>query len=288
MKRFITYLYECEKGNKLRNVGFARVDVRSNQMNVEISIRNFSRSNEVGKIYLLVGDKELLGVDVAEIKVIGGQGQTRFVCDTENLCDKKYMDENIVGIAIKFKNNGYVESCWADEWAEAIVNEQFYLYSKLQEDEEVTPQIEMKEEQSEIEEVLEEMELQLVEAPRIKNDEKENNITYHKIDLSQIRTLPSKNWHLSNNSFLIHGFLNYGYLILKEEMEGDKKKLALGVPGLFEKPEMVMAIMFGFPEFVAVPEAVKELPMGEMVNSSNKEKNQEPKTREFGCWFVNL
>ena len=47
----------------------------------------------------------------------------------------------------------------------------------------------------------------------------------------------------------------------------------------YEKPEAVMAVLFGFPDFEALPE--------EMV-IQEKEKNQETKEGTFGCWFTNL
>jgi hypothetical protein len=71
-----------------------------------------------------------------------------------------------------------------------------------------------------------------------------------RIDISDIRKLPKKNWYLCNNSFLIHGFFNYRYLVLVE-MEGNgEKKTYLGVPGVYEKPERMMAMLFGFPDFL--------------------------------------
>lgn len=72
---------------------------------------------------------------------------------------------------------------------------------------------------------------------------------FQKIDITDIRSLPKSNWHLCSNSFLIHGFFNYHYLILKTVAEGEKTSRYLGVPGIYEQPERMMATMFGFPEF---------------------------------------
>lgn len=67
-----------------------------------------------------------------------------------------------------------------------------------------------------------------------------------RIDLADIRRLfPTKQYY-ANNSFVIHGFMNYSHLIVKTE---DNKKY-LGVPGIYEKPEEMMAKLFGFTEFV--------------------------------------
>ncbi len=57
---------------------------------------------------------------------------------------------------------------------------------------------------------------------------------------------------LVNNSFLLHGFYNYRYLILgpdKELGEGSGECFYLGVPGTFFEREKMVAVMFGFEGF---------------------------------------
>ena len=44
MKRFVTYLYECERGNKTKNVGFIRVNVRGQEAKMELYLRNILQS----------------------------------------------------------------------------------------------------------------------------------------------------------------------------------------------------------------------------------------------------
>ena len=78
---------------------------------------------------------------------------------------------------------------------------------------------------------------------------KERNGDWIKMDIKAIRSLPKRNWYLGNNSFLVHGFFNYHYLILGREMDGDKERWYLGVPGFYQQQERVMATSFGFPEF---------------------------------------
>lgn len=48
-----------------------------------------------------------------------------------------------------------------------------------------------------------------------------------------------------HNSFLIHGFYNYGHLVLDETGE----QVRLGVPGNYYEREQMVAQMFGFPDF---------------------------------------
>ena len=68
--------------------------------------------------------------------------------------------------------------------------------------------------------------------------------TYVKIEPKDFIILQSKYQHLVNNSFLLHGFYNYRYVIL-----GKEDDYYLGVPGVFYKREKMVALMFGFEAF---------------------------------------
>lgn len=90
------------------------------------------------------------------------------------------------------------------------------------------------------------------------------------IELKDLKELPKKYWYLGNNSFLLHGFFNYRYLVVGKTGE---ERWFIGVPGIYQRQERVMAAIFGFPEFLAaaVQSEGEEAPEGEPVN-------------RFGCW----
>ena len=67
---------------------------------------------------------------------------------------------------------------------------------------------------------------------------------YVTIEPKDVIILQSKYKHLVNNSFLLHGFYNYRYVIL-----GKEDDYYLGVPGVFYKREKMVALMFGFEAF---------------------------------------
>lgn len=67
---------------------------------------------------------------------------------------------------------------------------------------------------------------------------------YVKLEPKDFVILPSGYQHLVNNSFLLHGFYNYRYLIL-----GKEKDFYIGVPGVFYEREKMVALMFGFEAF---------------------------------------
>ena len=85
-----------------------------------------------------------------------------------------------------------------------------------------------------------------------------------------IGLLPREIWVYGNNSFLLHGYYNYRYLILANlfNPEGTPRYL-LGVPGHYYSNERYMASMFGFPNFVL-------------------SKNQPIEDGRFGYWYTDV
>lgn len=53
-----------------------------------------------------------------------------------------------------------------------------------------------------------------------------------------------------HNSFLLHGYYNYGHIMIDETEEESR----LGVPGNYYEREQMVAAMFGFPDFEAARE----------------------------------
>ncbi|QNM04409.1 hypothetical protein [Qiania dongpingensis] len=75
------------------------------------------------------------------------------------------------------------------------------------------------------------------------------------IHLQDIGRLPKENWPYGNNSFVLHGYYQYRYLILARRKRVKREKFQteyqyiLGVPGIFKPQEKFMASMFGLPDF---------------------------------------
>jgi hypothetical protein len=69
---------------------------------------------------------------------------------------------------------------------------------------------------------------------------------YIKLEPKDFVIMQAKYQNLVNNSFLLHGFYNYRYLILGKEKETE---YYLGVPGVFYEREKMVALMFGFEAF---------------------------------------
>lgn len=286
MKRFITYLYEYEQGKKIKNTGFIRVDERNGMVNLQVCVRNYIRSREKGKIYAFFWNNTLTGIVLGEVGIINGQGDVRLQFSSDNIMDSEYCLDEMAGVGIQFPNNGYVASCWNDDVMEMISNGRFETADtqKIRMEEISEAELVQNQEISQAQEFAQAQEVQQSpEACRLPEV-----VSYQKMELNVIRNLPSPNWYLCNNRFLVHGFFNYGYIVLKKTAGTDGEKAYLGVPGFFEKPEMVMATLFGFPEFEALPKEVSVAQMGEALTTPDIETSQEPKAGTFGCWLVPL
>lgn len=90
------------------------------------------------------------------------------------------------------------------------------------------------------------------------------------IELKDLKELPKKYWYLGNNSFLLHGFFNYRYLVVGKTGE---ERWFIGVPGIYQRQERVMAAIFGFPEFLAAA-----------VQGDDPEAQESEPVNRFGCW----
>lgn len=85
-----------------------------------------------------------------------------------------------------------------------------------------------------------------------------------------IGRLPRESWIYGNNSFLLHGYYNFRYLILiRLEKPESAPRYLLGVPGHYYSSEKYMANMFGFPNFVL-------------------SKKQPPNDGRFGYWYTDV
>lgn len=75
------------------------------------------------------------------------------------------------------------------------------------------------------------------------------------LELSGLKELPKQYWYLGNNSFLLHGFFNYHHILFGKMTDG---AWFLGVPGVYDRQERVMASIFGFPEFLKLGSQAQE------------------------------
>lgn len=106
--------------------------------------------------------------------------------------------------------------------------------------------------------------------PKIQAFDYENGCEILSIKPQDIGLLPRENWVYGNNSFLLHGYYSYRYLILvRLHNPKGRPRFLLGVPGHYYSNEKHMASMFGFPHFVL-------------------SKKQPVEQGRFGYWYTDV
>ena len=106
--------------------------------------------------------------------------------------------------------------------------------------------------------------------PKIQPFDYENGCEILTIRPQDIGRLPRESWVYGNNSFLLHGYYNFRYIILFRLGSKDgRPRYMIGVPGHYYSSEKYMASMFGFPNFVL-------------------SKKQPPNDGRFGYWYTDI
>ena len=280
MERFITYMYAYENRIKGRNVGFVKVECRKDTCALEIHIRNLGRFSGKCRTYLLM-DENVIGVELGTMIISYGQGQAIYYFDRNDIEQSGYRLEQVKAVRVECGSQEFLASCWSEEAGNWIAQDiSAFMKSENVQTDKVADQTQnsnghtgiLQTEPVKPNMAQHNMPHNSVYNPARANQQESNaqfNPGYYnseggnlsqlentasqfpqsridRIDLADIRRLfPTKQYY-ANNSFVIHGFMNYSHLIVKTE---DNKKY-LGVPGIYEKPEEMMAKLFGFTEFV--------------------------------------
>ncbi len=82
--------------------------------------------------------------------------------------------------------------------------------------------------------------------PVLNQFSEKSNVLCVRIEIKDVRLLPEKYWSMINNSFLLHGFFNYRHLAFGRIGQN----WFIGIPGIYQNQEHVMASIFGFPDFL--------------------------------------
>ena len=393
MKRFITYLYQYDRGVRSKNTGFIKADIRENSYQIEIQARSLDVVQGTALVSFIVCEPEVVCIPVGEFPIVYGKGVFRLRCTSSRLGNSPWSIGQTCAIAIRYADEKMLISSWTNQLPHALLEGNVRIFSEAEKSEitdvskpifSPTPQPDtgssvqsdrqtfatsstqdhgqtpmpstiqecaqaavqvdsseyshaalpenssehsqtslpensseyshaalpenssehshaalpensseysqtalpenssehsqtsLPEDSSEYSQTTmqadssEHAQASMQQTPAESDIQACSNseakpstqISYRKISLSDIKTLPKKNWYMCNNSFLIHGFFNYRYLMLKTVSTGEKKELYLGVPGIYERPEYAMALVFGFPDFEPADKQNKPLENG--------------------------
>ena len=295
MQRFVTYIYAYENNNKNQNVGFAKVDIRGDYCQVEIHLKRTGYTNVKCPVYLFVRENEVIvGVEIGEIALVNGCGDFVRQLNCNGVGETPYCMKDMKGILIFLDNTVMFASQWDEK---AIYRENFKPYEETKEI--PVEQAEDAAEEPEESGQMEKLQVESVQAQQSREQQTEDlqpetqrsgdmwmdlweklngmygaknlfenmpEISGIHMELKDLRELPKKYWYLGSNSFLLHGFFNYRHLLLGKVENESGRKWFIGVPGIYQNQEKVLAAVFGFPEF-------------------RQEKDTGVKTGQFGYWY---
>ena len=320
MKRFVTYLYEYDRTIRGRNVGFIRNDIRNDCCRMEIHIRGLERIKEKAPIFIIVRDSECIGIPAGEVVISQGVGNACLELRGNRIGKTDYSVNNIQAVIVRYNGGKMLMGCYVQhpagdllsgtftKWeaqatpasptpdpdaARGVENDSADLYPNSQND------LGTESNSGDLYPYANNSQGTEAKAEEIcpTSEEAAQSPIYKRIAITDIRSLPSRNWHLCNNSFLVHGFFCYHYLILKTINAPDGAKMYLGVPGIYASQERMMALLFGFNDFeIATDNMMGKSDTSDIKYSSAAQNDSGDKTNsdsqpsagDFGYWLCPL
>ncbi len=284
-RRFYSYIYCYEQGQKTTGAGFAKIELRGAQSVFELHLHGVKTAAPTVGLYLFVREGEkLLGFLLASVPFTNGCADRRIVLDDPSLSDSGYTVADAAGILFAVDSS----ICLISQWDEAATDwSAFQIYEKKEKQADPAPAKKTAAGEIHSAELSAAVQRQPViavaphdnlhslpdpsatsgdalptgqswsEAWKKLQDSfpqmqpfSDPSIRGIRIELKDLRLLPPSNWHLCNNGFLMHGFLTYRHLMLGELPSAHGTKWFIGVPGIRYRQEHVLAAMFGFTEFL--------------------------------------
>ena len=320
MKRFVTYLYECDRTIRGRNVGFIRNDIRNDCCRMEIHIRGLERIKEKAPIFIIVRDSECIGIPAGEVVISQGVGNACLELRGNRIGKTDYSVNNIQAVIVRYNGGKMLMGCYVQHPAGDLLSGTFTKWEAQATPASPTPdpdaargvdsnsgdlypnsQNDLGTENNSGDLYPYANNSQGTEAKAEEicptSEEAAQSPIYKRIAITDIRSLPSRNWHLCNNSFLVHGFFCYHYLILKTINAPDGAKMYLGVPGIYASQERMMALLFGFNDFeIATDNMMGKSDTSDIKYSSAAQNDSGDKTNsdsqpsagDFGYWLCPL
>ena len=337
MKRFVTYLYEYDRTIRGRNVGFIRNDIRNDCCRMEIHIRGLERIKEKAPIFIIVRDSECIGIPAGEVVISQGVGNACLELRGNRIGKTDYSVNNIQAVIVRYNGGKMLMGCYVQHPAGDLLSGTFTKWEAQATPASPTPDpgaarsvdinssdlypnsrsdlgmendsadlypknpnnLGTESNSGDLYPYANNSQGTEAKAEEIcpTSEEAAQSPIYKRIAITDIRSLPSRNWHLCNNSFLVHGFFCYHYLILKTINAPDGAKMYLGVPGIYASQERMMALLFGFNDFeIATDNMMGKSDTSDIKYSSAAQNDSGDKTNsdsqpsagDFGYWLCPL
>lgn len=256
-KKVIYLVWKTEEG-QARGVGTVRFLAMDGVCRIEIAVTKCGNMQGTYPIYLLSGDiRSLLG----EITLNRGKGDYYIKCDTNALGDKAFPYTKVTGIEIDLKTEGALEQKWLP-----LVKEEEETIQSKESSKEVARSAEVSKEVTQS--TKKPPEKQALEIYPNKWQQLcaiypivhpfEDGRAYLSIEPRDFVILQERYQPLVQNSFLLHSFYHYKYILLGRRKVGRNFEYYLGVPGVFYEKEKAAAIYYGFESFEGAVSPVTE------------------------------
>jgi hypothetical protein len=282
LKRFVTYIYEYEGKARRQNAGNIRTDLREDSCMLEAHVRLNDRTEGVGKIFLIAGNDAAspVGIPAGELVLIKGQGHIRLSFPENILGKSGYAVAQLIAFAVRFEDGTLLAASFSGENGADAACGDFRVWTPEEDtmvepadaDSESSPDVETTvtdspaspnfespvTDNSGTSETDAAMPAAADETPVVSADENPElaaesvnpaQTAIRRIALYDLFSLPGANRQLCKNSFLVHGFFNYRYLIEKTITRDGQSDRFIGVPGVYSPQEQKFASMYGFPDF---------------------------------------
>ena len=241
--RTIKYLDYCESGERIKGGGVWKVEVRDGSISMEVVLRDVPCANKVQRDVILqtAGQEYFLG----KIQVDNGSGT--FSCQWDGVPVEEW--EKMV---IPLREDTFVVGIWQVQGQTPKEEDSEAPDSDLNQADFVdVDHISDKQEPgvaADRNRIAEEKWQHLWNIyPHIKpyGDHRE----FLSVRPADFLIFREESYKKVNNSFLLHGYYNYGHLILARVRRQAEYAYYVGTPGSFFEREKQVAIMFGFESF---------------------------------------
>lgn len=279
--RFVTYLYYYDGNVKKYNAGFAKVEVRGGQCRIELHIKASLSAGTLIPICLFTRVEDaILVVEVGKMHAGQMSGDFKTIIKADQVGNSPYSIRDMKGIVVPVDSRQMYASQWDDE----VIRREAIRYYQPQKSEteteseekmesprqtgqgaipelqqpatgrsiEQSPDIQAQEltGETESDQTLWEAWGKMKQKMPLIHPVEGRDMTCVQMELKDFKELPKRFRPFSNNSFLLHGFFNYRYVLFGEYDSGQGKRLMLGVPGVWQGQEKILAAIFGFPLFL--------------------------------------
>lgn len=265
-ERKVIYLFQYHGNTAGKNVGYIKWNRSQEEGKLILNIKGLHLTKDmIGECSILLGKKK---IRLGKVYLKNAVAEGKYFIDSE-LC-KQMAEKNISpeGVLVEFGNVRCVAEFSSridlDAYLEPEAPNDLRKEEKpLEEEQEVLPEISDTPASTSVIEVIDEQ-LQQIKAqesdqeemfgrlkelfPSVHPFEKIENKEYLSITPREIEFFKKEYITLVNNSFLLHGYQNYKYLILGRDLDLDI--YSIGVPGVYYEKEEMMAKMFGFNKFL--------------------------------------